>query len=203
MKNRQAALKRLDQLGIPYRLIEHPPVHTIEDCGRVEGIDPRTTEFVRNAFLAPASTMRQRLFSSHAGEDGGDVTALRRQYLQAHPDLRFTLMLLRHDIPFRTAIVSRALGISRLSFAPDDLLPLLLGLSAGAVSPLGLPFDRDGRVTLLIDTGLADYAFLAFHPCDNTASAILSTDDFLSRYLPGIGVTPVWVDPLADEIPAQ
>lgn len=167
MDNRCAVLGALDRLGIPYTLIEHPPVATIDDCYRLEGIDWTTTETPRNAFLCN----RQQ-------------TA-------------FYLMLLRHDIPFRTAVVSKALGISRLSFAPVDTLPSLLGLQAGAVSPFGLLFDTTERVTLVADEGLRAFARLAFHPCDNTATVVLPADVFWQRFLPGIGRSVLWVDPMS------
>lgn len=183
MKNRDEVLRTLDALGIRYTLIEHDAFFTIEDCMRIQGIEWTTTEIPRNALLAPASAMRSRAFTTDPGA-----------YLEANPDLRFTLMLLRHDIPFRTQMVSRALGISRLSFAPPEALPPLLGLTAGSVSPLGLPFDAGERVTLVMDEGLRGYEKLAFHPCDNTATVVLRQAEFLDVYLPAIGRKPQWVD---------
>lgn len=187
MKNRDEALRMLDTLGIHYALIEHDAFFTIEDCRRIKGIDWTTTEIARNALLAPASAMRSQSFTADPGA-----------YLEANPQLRFYLMLLRHDIPFRTQTVSRALGISRLSFAPPEVLPALLGLTAGSVSPLGLPFDTAERVTLVIDEGLRGYPKLAFHPCDNTATVVMDRTDFLDTYLPAIGRSPHWVDAASD-----
>lgn len=169
MKNRQIVLQTLASLDIPYRLVEHDPVHTIADCLAVPGIDWQTTDIARNAFLCN----RQQ-------------TA-------------FYLMLLRHDVPFRTAVVSKALGVSRLSFAPDALLPELLGLEAGAVSPLGLLFDPAGRVSLVLDEGLAAYEYLAMHPCDNTATVILRREDFMDVFLPHTKHEPHWVKAKEEE----
>ena len=106
--NREKVLQALRQWGIPFALYEHPPVHTMDDCFFTEGVDWTKTEMPKNIFLCN----RQKT--------------------------TFYLMLLRHDVPFRTGTVSKALGVSRLSFAPDELLPEMLGLRAGAVSPLGL-----------------------------------------------------------------
>lgn len=96
MNNRQTVLACLDRLSISYELIEHEPVYSIDDCYKVPGIDFSRVEIPKNAALCN----RQQ-------------TA-------------FYLMLLRHDVPFRTAVVSKALGVSRLSFAPNDRLPELL-----------------------------------------------------------------------------
>ncbi len=181
-------LALLASLKIPFRLLTHAPVSTIDDCLALPEIDGTGTIVPRNALLGPAQAMRSKTFAAdpHA-------------YLAAHPDLRFTLMLLMPKKPMRTADVSRALGTSRLSFAPQALLPALLGLSAGAVSPLGMPNDRDGRVTLAIDDELRRAPVWAMHPCDNTATVLIAQADFLNRFLPAIGRTPTWITTSPDE----
>jgi Ala-tRNA(Pro) deacylase len=84
-------------------------------------------------------------------------------------------------------VVSKLLGVSRLSFAPEEKLPDFLGLEKGAVSPLGLLFDAERRVQLVVDGALLDYEHLWFHPGVNTASVEISSRDFMQRFLPGIG----------------
>lgn len=66
----------------------------------------------------------------------------------------FYLLVISPERTFRTAEVSHELGVSRLSFAPEDALPRLLGLEKGAVSPLGLWFDREKQVKLILERGL-------------------------------------------------
>lgn len=101
----------------------------------------------------------------------------------------YYLMLLRPLSPFRTAAVSKALGVSRLSFAPSDVLPELLHLAAGSVSPLGLYYDKAHRVTLCYEKEIRDTPQIAFHPCDNTATVIFDQAVFWERVLPSLGVT--------------
>lgn len=195
--NRAIVLEALEDLHIPFALIEHQPMHTIDDCLAIEGIDWTTTTIPRNALLAPASAMRSAAFSSKL-EGAAEREAAQVAYLAEHPELRFTLMLLRPDIPFRTAVISKALGISRLSFATQEVLPSLLGLEAGAVSPLGLLFDTAGRVDIVLDEGLAPHEFWAVHPCDNTATVILRQSDLLTAFLPSTGHIPIWVNPIQE-----
>lgn len=126
---------------------------------------------------------------------GGGTVVCKNVFLTNRQKTAFYLMLLPPDAPFRTAAVSRQLGVSRLSFAPEALLPDMLGLSRGAVSPLGLLFDRERRVTLLVERALLSAERLAFHPCDNAASVVIDSAAFFSRVLPDVlGVTPVFVD---------
>ena len=105
----------------------------------------------------------------------------------------FYLMLLEPFVPFRTAEVSKLLGVSRLSFAPPEALAELLHLSPGAVSPLALCFDRDKTIRLIVDDRLKAHPFLCFHPLLNTATVTIQTEDFFSRYLPLIGHEPTFV----------
>ncbi len=164
MDNQNRVLDTLRQLSIPYALFEHDPVHTIEDCYAIPGVLTDGAVIPRNVFLC------------------------NRQQTQ------FYLMLMQPLTPFKTAVVSKQLGVSRLSFAPQDMLPDLLGLTAGAVSPLGLLFDKDNRVRLVMDNALLDAAELVFHPCVNTASVRMARHDFLNIFLPHTGHAPALVD---------
>ena len=123
-----------------------------------------------------------------------DVTICKNILLCNRQKTAYYLMLLRPQTPFRTAVVSKALGVSRLSFAPDDTLPELLHLTAGSVSPLGLYFDTDKRITLCYEKAIRDTTEIAFHPCDNSATLIFTQDCFWHRVLPLLNVHPVGLD---------
>lgn len=96
----------------------------------------------------------------------------------------FYLLVLSAERTFRTAELSHELGISRLSFAPEDALPRLLGLEKGAVSPLGLWFDREKQVRLLFERSLQRPGKIAFHPCDNGATVVFEQEIFWQRVVP-------------------
>ena len=44
-------------------------------------------------------------------------------------------------------------------------------------------FDRDNNVNLLIDEDLLKYDEFCVHPCDNTGSLAIKTEDFLKVFL--------------------
>lgn len=98
----------------------------------------------------------------------------------------FYLLVISPERTFRTAEVSHELGVSRLSFAPEDALPRLLGLEKGAVSPLGLWFDREKQVKLVLERGLQRPGKIAFHPCDNHATVVFEQEVFWQRVVPGL-----------------
>lgn len=120
-----------------------------------------------------------------------EVTICKNIFLCNRQQTAFYLMLLRPLTPFRTAVVSKALGVSRLSFAPPEALPSLLHLTAGSVSPLGLYYDREGQITLCYESGVRATPRIAFHPCDNTATVIFTQDAFWGQALPALAVKPV------------
>ena len=91
------------------------------------------------------------------------------------------------DKPFRTADVSKKLQTARLSFAPQDILPELLHLESGSLSPFGLWWDTDHHVTLVVDSEIRSSPFLAFHPCDHTATVLLTQDAFFKQVVPALG----------------
>jgi len=164
MERNEQVLRFLQEQGIAYRLFEHEPKWTIDDCLSTPGLDAGRTTVPRNAFLCN----RQQ-------------TA-------------FFLMLLSPLQPFRTAVVSKLLGVSRLSFAPEEALSRLLGVSAGAVSPLGLLFDGEKQVRLAMDSALLAHESLWFHPCVNTQSVEIATKDFIGRFLPALGRECAFLD---------
>ena len=110
----------------------------------------------------------------------------------------------------------------KLSFASAERMERCLGLLPGSVSPLGLMHDMnladigpdgtvvpkegvvakelfpDGhRVKLFLDKDLKDAPRVSFHPCDNTASVVLSNADFM-RFLEIWGGEYEWLDVTAE-----
>lgn len=114
-------------------------------------------------------------------------------FLTTRNQKRFFLCLARPEARFRSADISRQAGSARLSFAPEAQLRALLNTRAGAVSPLGLAFDAQNRVELLVDAALTESQRLAFHPCDNCCTVAMSAADFFERFLPAVkhGFHPV------------
>ncbi len=104
------------------------------------------------------------------------------------------LMLLKPSTPFRTAVVSKALGVSRLSFAPDDTLPKLLHLTAGSVCPFGLIFDTERSIHFAYERSVRDTPRIAFHPCDNATTLIFTQEAFWSQVVPLLGHEPIGLD---------
>ena len=86
----------------------------------------------------------------------------------------------------------RAYETRPLTFASAEDLMEILGLIPGAVTPLGLLNDGQGRVKLFLDREFAG-GLIGVHPNDNTATVWLKTED-LVRLLEESGNRVQWID---------
>ncbi len=107
---------------------------------------------------------------------------------------RFYLCLCRPEARFVTSDISKQIGSSRLSFAPEAMLYERLRCHGGSASPMGLIFPEASGVGLIVDRALRGEGTLAFHPCDNTQTLAMAGEDFFARFLPAVGVAAVEVD---------
>ncbi|MDD4209629.1 MAG: YbaK/EbsC family protein, partial [Bacteroidales bacterium] len=67
-----------------------------------------------------------------------------------------------------------------------------LGVKPGSVTPFGLMNDTEKHVHVFIDNALQKAEKLSFHPCINTASLIITKEDFI-RFLHLSGNTSEWI----------
>ena len=104
------------------------------------------------------------------------------------------LCLVRPNARLKTSDVSKQAGTPRLSFADEAAMLELLHVHPGSVSPMGLIFDPENRVRLLVDSELKNAQRLAFHPCDNTETLVISSADFFGKFLPAVGHEPMFVE---------
>ena len=98
----------------------------------------------------------------------------------------FYLLLMPGDKPFKTKDLSKEIGTSRLSFADGKYMEEFLDITPGSLSVMGLMNDRDHRVQLLIDEDLLQDTYLCCHPCINTSSLKLNTEDVIKVLLPAM-----------------
>ena len=102
----------------------------------------------------------------------------------------FYLLMIPGDKQFKTSVLSRQIGSSRLSFAAGEHMEALLDITPGSLSVMGLMNDRDNRVQLLIDEEILEGEYFGCHPCVNTSSLRLRTRDLLETILPATGHAP-------------
>ena len=106
----------------------------------------------------------------------------------------FYLLMLPGNKVFKTSVLSKQIGSSRLSFASAEAMEEFLDITPGSVSVLGLMNDKDNRVQLLMDKDILKGEYFGCHPCINTSSLKLKTADLLERIIPAMNHEPMFVD---------
>lgn len=140
----------------------------------------------------------------HAPADTMELCAAIDEVLQAmicknlflcnRQQTQFYLLLIPEDKTFKTKDISHQLNVARLSFGSAEKMGELLDVHPGSVSILALMNDTDNRVQLLIDREVTGRAFFGCHPCENTSSLRLQTDDLTQKIIPALHHTPIFVE---------
>lgn len=108
-------------------------------------------------------------------------------FLSNRQETHFYLLMMPGKKDFRTKDLSAQIGSSRLSFASSEFMQKFLKTEPGSASVLGLLFDKEKKVRLLIDEDVLKDEYIGCHPCKNTTSLKIKTADLLGKILPAIG----------------
>lgn len=84
--------------------------------------------------------------------------------------------------------LSKILGESQVGFASPERLQKYLQVTPGSVSPLGLVFDEDKHVKVILDEAIMEHELINAHPNINTKTIIMKVAD-LQRYIEHTGHT--------------
>ncbi len=122
-------------------------------------------------------------------EDELGIMPCKNLFLCNRQKTAFYLLLMPGDKKFLTKDLSHQLGISRLSFAGPEYMEQYLDITPGSVSVMGLMNDNEHKVNLVIDGDILRSEYIGCHPCINTASLKIRTQDILEKFLPSTGHT--------------
>ncbi|MBR5619635.1 MAG: prolyl-tRNA synthetase associated domain-containing protein [Clostridia bacterium] len=106
----------------------------------------------------------------------------------------FYLLVTTSDKPFSTKNFSRAMEISRVSFASPEQLESMLGTKVGSASVLSLLHDPENRVQLVIDRQALIAPWFGCSDTTTTGYMKLVTDALLQVFLPYVGHVPAFID---------
>lgn len=107
---------------------------------------------------------------------------------------QFFILLMPALKPFRTAVVSKLLRVSRLSFGKPEDMEKYLDITPGSVSIMGLMNDKNNRVQLVVDKDIYESEYIRCHPCINTSTLKIKTCDIFEKYLPRVRHKPIVID---------
>ncbi len=121
----------------------------------------------------PANTME----ACRAIEEAVGAPVCKNLFLCNRQQTNFYLCLIMGDKVFKTKELSKQIGSSRLSFGTAEHMERLLDITPGSVSILGLMNDRNSEIRLLVDKDLLNEEYFVCHPCINTSSVRMHTED--------------------------
>lgn len=102
----------------------------------------------------------------------------------------FYLLLIPGNKRFKTKDISAQIDSSRLSFGKPEYMEQFLDITPGSVSILGLMNDKENRVQLLIDEEVLQEEYIGCHPCINTSSLRIRTEDMVKKIIPELKHSP-------------
>ena len=115
-----------------------------------------------------------------------DATICKNQLLCNRQCTAFYLLMIPGDKVFKTSVLSKEIGSSRLSFAKPEYMLEYLDITPGSVSVLGLMNDHDHHVELLMDEDVLKGEYFGCHPCINTSSLRIKTSDLMDKIIPAM-----------------
>ncbi len=127
-----------------------------------------------------------------------DAMHCKNLFFRNHKGKKHYLVIIKDTTPFDIHSLEKKLKQGKLTFGSERRLAKYLGVTPGSVSPFGLINDTEHHVHLFLDEQLQNAEKISFHPNDNTASLVISYNDFI-RYLNNSGNTYEFINPSPNE----
>lgn len=108
-------------------------------------------------------------------------------FLRNAQKTKFYLLMLPGAKKFKTKELSSQINSARLSFAEPEFMEKFLDITPGSVSVFGLINDKEHQVQLLVDKELLECEYIGCHPCINTSSLRLKSEDVFGRFISAVG----------------
>ena len=115
-----------------------------------------------------------------------EVLICKNLFLCNRQKTNFYLLMMPGDKPFKTKELSSQINSARLSFASAEDMEKYLDIHPGAVSVMGLMNDHGNAVQLLVDEDVLKGEYFGCHPCVNTSSLKLKTEEVFTKYLDAV-----------------
>ena len=115
-----------------------------------------------------------------------DMKTVKTLFLCNRQQTNFYLFVTLDGKPFVTKDFSSALGISRVSFASEELLFSMLGTKIGATTVLSSIIDTENKVRIIFDKEVLKNEWYGCTDSTTTSYMKLKTADVLEKYLPFI-----------------
>ena len=122
-----------------------------------------------------------------------EISICKNLFLCNRQETSFYLLMMPGDKKFKTKDLSAQINSARLSFGKPEYMEEFLDITPGSLSVLGLMNDREQRVQLLIDEDILKDPYIGCHPCINTSSLKIRTQDMMEKIIAEMKHSPMGV----------
>lgn len=112
-----------------------------------------------------------------------DMKMVKTLFLCNRQQTEFYLFITCGDKPFRSKDFSNALGVSRVSFAPAELMETMLGTKIGAATVFSSLLDTEGKVQIVFDKEVLLEEYYGCSDGTTTGYMKIRTEDISSKFL--------------------
>jgi len=120
-----------------------------------------------------------------------DMKMVKTLFLCNRQKNTFYLYITEGGKPFSSKDFSRRLNVSRVSFAPAQIMNDMLETKIGAATIFSALLPQAAAVSIIIDKAAADETYYGCSDGTTTGYMKIKTDDILHRFLPYTNHTPV------------
>lgn len=153
----------LTKLGINYTLLHHPAVVTTEESKQIVHVD--------------------------------NCASCKSLYVKDKKSDNYYMVVLPFDKRADMRGLAAYVGCAKFEFATEEKLFADLGVHRGSVSPYAFLNEDTTKYSapLLVDREVWNAERVKFHPCDNTATVVVTLDDF-KKFIASINKQTIVVD---------
>ena len=128
------------------------------------------------------------------------ITICKNLFLCNRQKTEFYLLMMPGHKSLRTKELSAQIPTSRLSFASGEDMVKYLNVLPGSATVMGLMNDTEKHVQLLVDEEILKDEYVGCHPCVNTSSVKICTEDVFGKFLDAVHHDYITV-PVSDNSP--
>ncbi len=123
-----------------------------------------------------------------------DMKMVKTLFLCNRQQTEFYLFITCGDKPFRSKDFAGALGVSRVSFAPAELMETMLGTKIGAATVFCSLLDCENKVQIVFDKDVLSEEYYGCSDGTTTGYMKIRTEDIYRKFLKFTNHTPAVIE---------
>lgn len=123
-----------------------------------------------------------------------DMEMVKTLFLCNRQQTAFYLFITTGSKPFRSKNFSNALGVSRVSFAPAELMEKMLGTKIGAATVFSAILDNQNKIQIVLDKDVVSSEWYGCSDGITTSYMKIKTEYITDKFLKSVKHTPAIIE---------